>query len=94
MSHTLHIELDRCEGTLLRLLGLIERRGFHIDSLSMSDASQDRRALSVRVRPRDNTRNVDVLGRQIDRLYGLERRAPAATPVMAQHEPEIRVCTP
>ncbi|MEI9903938.1 MAG: hypothetical protein WDN06_08100 [Asticcacaulis sp.] len=28
MSHLIHIELDRLEGSLLRVLGLVERRGF------------------------------------------------------------------
>jgi acetolactate synthase-1/3 small subunit len=72
MTRTLHIELDNAEGALPRLIGLIERRGFLIDGLAMQ-AGAEGRSLAVTVRPRDTTRCVDVLGRQIDRLLGLRR---------------------
>ena len=32
MNHLIHIELDRLEGSLLRILGLVERRGEPIDA--------------------------------------------------------------
>lgn len=73
MSQSIHIEIDRLEGTLLRVLGLIERRGFHIDEIDLYDLGADTRGLSVTVRPRDAGRNIDILGLQIDRLYGIKR---------------------
>lgn len=73
MSHLIHIEIDRLEGTLIRILGLVERRGFHIDALELFDLGEDRRGLSVTVRPRDPNRSLDILGLQIDRLYGVKR---------------------
>lgn len=73
MSQSIHIEIDRLEGTLLRVLGLIERRGFHIDEIDLYDLGADTRGLSVSVRPRDAGRNIDILGLQIDRLYGIKR---------------------
>ncbi|BEV10019.1 MULTISPECIES: ACT domain-containing protein [Asticcacaulis] len=73
MSQSIHIEIDRLEGTLLRVLGLIERRGFHIDEIDLYDLGPDTRGLSVSVRPRDAGRNIDILGLQIDRLYGIKR---------------------
>ncbi len=75
MSHLIHIELDRLEGSLLRVLGLVERRGFHIDGAELYDLGPDRRGLSLTVRPRDPARSTDILGLQIDRLYGVERVA-------------------
>ncbi|ESQ88477.1 hypothetical protein ABAC460_15705 [Asticcacaulis sp. AC460] len=72
MSHLIHIELDRLEGSLLRVLGLIERRGFHIDQMELYDLGE-KRGLSVTVRPRDPSRSPDQLGLQIDRLYGITR---------------------
>ncbi|ESQ77616.1 ACT domain-containing protein [Asticcacaulis sp. AC402] len=72
MSHLIHIELDRLEGSLLRVLGLIERRGFHLDQLELYDLGE-KRGLSVTLRPRDNSRSPDQLGLQIDRLYGITR---------------------
>ena len=74
MSHLIHIELDRLEGSLLRVLGLIERRGFHIDQMELYDLGE-KRGLSVTVRPRDPSRSPDQLGLQIDRLYGVTRLA-------------------
>jgi acetolactate synthase-1/3 small subunit len=75
MSHLIHIELDRLEGSLLRILGLVERRGFNIDGAELYDLGEDKRGLSLTVRPRDPSRNTDILGLQIDRLYGIRRLA-------------------
>jgi acetolactate synthase II small subunit len=75
MSRTIHIELDRADGSLQRLIGLIERRGFHIDDMTMA-GSGDNRQVAVQVRPRDTGRHVDVLSRQIDRLYGMRQHSP------------------
>ncbi len=91
MSHLIHIELDRLEGTLLRILGLVERRGFHIDELELFDLGEDRRGLALTVRPRDPNRSLDILGLQIDRLYGVKRmhEAPsrsAAPPEQAKQQ--------
>ncbi|ESQ77907.1 ACT domain-containing protein [Asticcacaulis sp. YBE204] len=76
MSQSIHIEIDRLEGTLLRILGLVERRGFHIDGLDLYDLGEDTRGLTLTLRPRDATRSFDTLGFQIDKLYGI-RRVPA-----------------
>ncbi|MFT3996880.1 MAG: ACT domain-containing protein [Asticcacaulis sp.] len=73
MSQSIHIEIDRLEGTLLRILGLIERRGFHIDAIELFEIDAETRGLSVTVRPRDAGRSLDTLGLQIDRLYGIKR---------------------
>lgn len=72
MSHLIHIELDRLEGSLLRVLGLVERRGFYIDAAELYDLGE-KRGLSLTVRPRDPSRSTDTLGLQIDRLYGITR---------------------
>lgn len=77
MSHLIHIELDRLEGSLIRVIGLIERRGFHIDAMELHDLGEDKRGASVTVRPRDPSRNADMLGLQIDRLYGVKRLSEA-----------------
>lgn len=72
MTQTLHIRIDRADGSLQRLIGLVERRGFHIDGLSLSDEGQARR-VEMAVRGRDAGRCIDTLGRQIDRLFGVTR---------------------
>ena len=72
MSNTIHIQIDRADGSLQRLIGLVERRGFHIDGMSMADEGPSRR-IALTVRGRDAGRCMDNLGRQIDRLFGVRR---------------------
>ena len=77
MSDTIHIQIDRADGSLQRLIGLVERRGFHIDGMSMADEGPSRR-IALTVRGRDAARSIDNLGCQIDRLFGVARiKAPA-----------------
>jgi acetolactate synthase II small subunit len=68
-----HVEIDRLDGTLIRILGLVERRGFVITSMNMHDLGEALAGLSVRVLPRDPSRRPETLGLQIDRLYGVRR---------------------
>ena len=71
------IQIDRADGSLQRLIGLVERRGFHIDGMSMADEGPSRR-IALTVRGRDAARSIDNLGCQIDRLFGVARiSAPA-----------------
>jgi acetolactate synthase-1/3 small subunit len=77
MTSILHFQLDRAEGSLQRLIGLIERRGFEIDHMTVGGHDASTRSLAVGVRARDAGRCVDVLGRQIDRLYGVRRTSAA-----------------
>ena len=94
MSHLIHIELDRLEGSLLRILGLVERRGFNIDGAELYDLGEDRRGLTITARPRDPSRSPETLGLQIDRLYGIKRLSEdprvgtdgASAPVPARQE--------
>ncbi|SPU41868.1 acetolactate synthase 3 regulatory subunit [Brevundimonas diminuta] len=72
MSDTIHIQIDQADGSLQRLIGLVERRGFHIDGMSMADEGAMRR-IALTVRGRDAARSIDTLGRQIDRLIGVAR---------------------
>ena len=72
MSDTIHIQIDRADGSLQRLIGLVERRGFHIDGINMADEGTMRR-IALTVRGRDAARSIDTLGLQIDRLIGVAR---------------------
>ena len=73
MSHLIHIDLDRLEGSLLLILVLVERRCFHIDTAELYDLGEDKRGLTLGVRARDPSRSPETLGHQIDRLYGIKR---------------------
>ncbi len=89
MKDAFHIQIDHAEGSLQRLVGLIERRGFHIDGMSVTDSGAYRE-VRIAVRERDAGRCVHVLGRQIDRLVGVRR---IAAPTAAAHPvPEAVVC--
>lgn len=79
MTDTIQIQIDRADGSLQRLIGLVERRGFHIDGMSLSDEGTMRR-VQLQVRGRDEGRCTENLGRQIDKLIGATRvgYAPAA----------------
>ncbi|WBT07126.1 ACT domain-containing protein [Brevundimonas vesicularis] len=72
MSNTIHIQIDRADGSLQRLIGLVERRGFYIDGMALADEGAFRR-IALTVRGRDAGRCMDNLGRQIDRLFGVRR---------------------
>ena len=72
MSNTIHIQIDRADGSLQRLIGLVERRGFHIDGMALADEGAFRR-IALTVRGRDAGRCMDNLGRQIDRLFCVRR---------------------
>lgn len=72
MTDTLNVQIDRADGSLQRLIGLVERRGFHIDGLTLADEGTMRR-VSMKVRGRDAGRCIENLGRQIDKLVGATR---------------------
>lgn len=68
MEHTLRIELKPERGALLRVLALIERRGFviaRVDASSADVATETPTHAQVRVRGRQP---VAVLARQLQRL--------------------------
>lgn len=73
-ARILHLNIDRADGSLQRLIGLVERRGFHIDGLTLQDEGASRR-VEIAVRGRDAARCPDALGRQIDKLFGVRRIA-------------------
>ena len=79
MTDTIQIQIDRAEGSLQRLIGLVERRGFHIDGMSLSDEGAMRR-VQLQVRGRDEGRCTENLGRQIDKLIGATRIGFAPAP--------------
>jgi acetolactate synthase-1/3 small subunit len=83
MTEMLLIQIDRSEGSLQRLIGLIERRGFTIERMSLAEAGMHRE-VRIGVRARDAGRAVDVLARQIDRLIGVRRIAPSADTVHSE----------
>jgi acetolactate synthase-1/3 small subunit/acetolactate synthase II small subunit len=67
MTERLEIDFAMAEGAMLRVLGLIERRGFELRGVSMSGAGADG-ALAVDIAARDPGRQVEVIAGQLRRL--------------------------
>ncbi len=77
MRHTLHIQLKTAEGAVLRALGLIERRGFRLETVHAREAQGDGQAMTVTV---EGDRPADLLQRQLERLHDVlwvELKQPA-----------------
>jgi len=77
-QHQFQIQLRDSEGAVLRTLGMIERRGFRLDSLQVGEATAEGRAMQVTA---SGTRPGDLLKRQLERLHDVLRvdiRTPAA----------------
>jgi acetolactate synthase II small subunit len=68
-KHTLKIEFESDEGALVRLLGLIQRRGFTVLGVSMPETAHRRKIINLTVTPMDAIHRIEVLLRQIARLY-------------------------
>ena len=73
-SQRLVVEYLAGEGALVRMLGLVERRGFILRRSVMAELPCGRRAtLALTVEPRDPGRSVETLARQLGRLHGVGR---------------------
>ena len=66
MRHQLHIQLRSCEGAVLRAIGLMERRGFRLESCTVNEAQGDGQAMQVLV---SSDRPCALLQRQLERLH-------------------------
>ena len=64
MADRVHIQFANAEGALVRILGLIERRGYRL-----LDAEARGGSLTLGLSPRDPGRRLDVLACQIRRLH-------------------------
>ncbi len=70
MNGRLTIDLDMAEGALLRVLGVVERRGFMIKSVAMNEHADGALAsMIVEVVPRGAERRLDVLVPFVQRLH-------------------------
>jgi len=79
----IRIEFGCAEGALRRILGVIEARGFSVRSMQMG-SDGDRSVMTLAIAPRDASRRVDTLLRQIERLNDTQAtiRLTNAPPVM------------
>lgn len=80
MSNTLHVEIFEAEGALVRLIGLVERRGFTISSMAMSAPSNGSSRVTLDIASRSGARQIDILTRQIERLFDVHAVSRPAAP--------------
>jgi acetolactate synthase II small subunit len=67
VSQRLTINFAPAEGAVLRMLGLVERRGYAVRGLTM-EQKDDQGLLVMDVDPRDPGRRIDVVAQQLRRL--------------------------
>lgn len=79
-TQTLHIEFESHEGALLRLIGLVERRGYDVSSINMPTENAGRMTLDLGVMARNVGSDIGILQRQIHRLVGVHRVFGSADP--------------
>ena len=68
-KYVLKVEFEAEEGAVVRLLGLIQRRGFTVESIVMPESTHKRKVVNLTVAPADLVHRIEVLQRQITRLY-------------------------
>ena len=66
------------EGAVPRIVGLVERRGFELRGIGMVG-----NALTLELEPRDPSRRLDLLDRQLCRLDGVSKVSVFSPPVSA-----------
>jgi acetolactate synthase regulatory subunit len=69
MSGRIEIDFAMAEGAVLRMLGLVERRGFDVRGINMSESGPGRASLALEVAPRDPSRSLDIVAGHLRRLY-------------------------
>ena len=67
MSERLIVSFTPAEGAVIRVLGLVERRGYSLRGLAMEERA-DCASMTIDLEARDASRRVEVVARQLDRL--------------------------
>lgn len=77
------IRFTPAEGAVVRMLGLVERRGYALRGLAMEEQANGA-SITIDIEPRDSSRRVEVVARQLDRLVDVNSisilTAPQASP--------------
>lgn len=69
MKRKIECEIAQTEGSLIRVLGVIERRGYKLQELSVLPAGPDTYQLSFCI---ESTRDVSILVKQLERLFDVQ----------------------
>ena len=87
MTHNLTIQMNGTEGTVIRTLGLIERRGFSLETCSVGTVDTNGRTMKVQV---SSSRPGDLLKRQLERLHDVTHVELKPAPPSHVRTPRIR----
>lgn len=87
MKYTLHIQLSSGYGAVIRALGLVERRGYSLDTCSVSESDGDSRVMDITV---SSSRSGDLLKRQLERLHDVFLVELKQSDTNKAHTPDIR----
>ncbi len=68
MNGRVVIDFAAGEGAVIRMLGLVERRGFLVRGIAMEEQAEGA-SLTLDIEPRDSSRRFEVLGLQLERLH-------------------------
>ncbi|MEM9301526.1 MAG: ACT domain-containing protein [Pseudomonadota bacterium] len=82
----MQIRLKPAEGSVIRTLGLAERRGFRLANIHLQDAVGGCQLLSLVVN--SPTRSVQTLKKQIERLHDVMEARIVASDATAHVEPQ------
>ena len=72
MTERLTIDFTPAEGAVVRMIGLVERRGYVVRGLAMNEQA-DGASLTMDVEPRDPSRRVQVVAQQLGRLVDVNQ---------------------
>jgi len=87
MNHILSIQLSGSAGAVIRTLGLIERRGFSLGTVSVGNVENGGRVMQVEV---SSTRPGDLLKRQLERLHDVLHVELKPAGVINPRRPDLR----
>ncbi len=87
MNYTLRIRLSGTEGSVIRALGLIERRGYRLIKCSVSEADERGQPMEVSV---TSSRSGDLLKRQLERLHDVLHVELLPAAIITQKNPGLR----
>ena len=71
MTGRIEIQFAPAEGAVLRMLGLVERRGFEVRGIEMAQG-EGQGSLSLQVEPRDPSRQLPIVAAQLRRLIEVQ----------------------
>ena len=82
MTERLTIDFKPAEGAVVRMIGLVERRGYVVRGLVMNE-QDDRASLTIDLEPRDPSRRVSVVAQQLGRLVDVKQVSLSANGTVA-----------